>query len=272
MDRSRGIFSGTSWTFDGNDNLWFMTSSGDIAVIPSGLGRPQDVSRDWLPKLGSDVSLDPSTHRVTMAFDSDNEGILISLTTILTGANQCYWYDLKTKGFFPESYSTTNACYSMFNYQSNDPDDRKLLIGCQDGYIRYFDDSSKNDNTTNSTAAIDSYVTLPVISAESDNQEVKITSTTVTLAGGESSGNRSDSDGCDVETFVGNDAETVIEKIEDQETPLHDRTLTGPGRANRLRDRSRGHSIAIRLHNDNASETFAVEKVSVDVKSCGKLK
>jgi len=271
LDAAVGMFGSRSWCFDGVGNLYFL-SKDSICRIPQGLGGVENLSGLVLPKLVQDAALDPTLYRVCMAYDRDKNGILITFTLLSDGSNECYWFDLKTNGFFRESYDSSCGPYSLFYYEANDDSLRRLLVGSTDGYMRNFDDSTKNDTTTNSTSTIDSYTTLPIINAEDDDRNVKMSSLTVTVAGGAAEGAESDSDAVDVELYVGEDSETVLEAIEDGDTAWSTTTLTGPGRANRIRNRAKGHSIAVRLRNSTASQTWAVEKVSADIKQVGKVK
>jgi hypothetical protein len=264
LNETVGIFGNLSWCFDGGMNLYF-TSKNGIHKIPYGFGPVQNLSQFVLPNLIEDTELDPTVHRVTMGYDREREGILISITIVSTGVNTCYWYDLRTEGFYPESYPEVCGAYSMYFYPSNDDSERKLLIGSADGYIRKFDTSSKDDVTTAGTSAISSYMTLPIIQTDEDNKNIRVNEIVLTLAGGSAGGSDADSDAVDVEIYTGEDAESVLEAIQDGDTPLHDITVTGPGMSNRLRNRSRGKAVGIRLSNDTATSSWAIEKLSANI-------
>lgn len=261
VDLTKGIFGANSWCFDGDGNLYFMSMDG-VYVLPSGFGSVKSLSTIVLPKMLEDETATPSTHRVSMGYDKDRFGILISITKLSDGTHLNYWYDLKTNGFFEEEYDTTCGVYSMFYYDSINPTYKGLLLGTKDGYIRRMDEDIKNDETTSSTAAIDAYLVMPVIQAEDDNNKIKLTSMSVTLSGGEASGAEVDSDGVTVDMYSGDDSESVIEAIEDGDTATHTVTVTGPGKSTRLRNRISGHSVAIRLRNNTASQSFGIERIS----------
>ena len=263
LNETTGIFGAHSWCFDGAMNLFFVSKNG-IHKIPYGFGPTENLSQFVLPNLVEDTTLDPTVHRVLVEYDRENEGILITITTIDTGANVAYWYDLKPTGFYPESYPNVCGVYSAHFYASNDDSTRKLLLGCTDGYVRTFDSDTTNDTTTNGTDAISSNMTLPIIEVEDDDNNLRMNVITVTTAGGDAGG--SDSNGVTVDIHTDDEAEGVLESIEDGDTPLHTVTLTGPGKANQIRKKARGKAIGIRLSNTTASETWAVEKVSANIK------
>jgi hypothetical protein len=260
-----GVFGNKSWCFDAGMNLFFCSKNG-IHKIPYGFGPVQNLSQFVLPNLVDDTDLDPTVHRVTMGYDREREGILISIVTIDTGANVNYWYDLKTEGFYPESYPNACGIYSMYFYSSNDDTYRKLVLGSADGFLRKFSESEKSDVGTSGDVAISSYVTLPIVQVEDDSRNLKMNEFVVTTAGGATGGSESDSDSVDVKIYVGDGVEEVLESIEDGDTPLHDTTITGPGKSYRMRNRSRGKALGIRLANDTLDSTFAVEKVSANIK------
>ena len=264
LNTTIGMFGNASWEFDSGMNLFF-TSKNGIHRIPYGFGPIEQISQFVLPNLAGDSELDPTVHRVTMKYDRIREGILTTITTIADGSNVAYWYNLTTKGFYPEEYPNTCGAYSMHFYNSNDDLDRALLLGCTDGYLRRFDDSTLNDATTNGTTAIESYMTLPLMQVDSDDNNLLLNNIVVTTAGGQASGSASDTNSVDVEIYKGEDPETILEAIEDGDSPLHDVTVTGPGMANRIRRRARDRALAIRLSNDQSDSTWAIEKISANI-------
>ena len=267
-----GIFSSRSWCWDNEGNLYYVSRTG-ISMIPSGIGEPQSLTEGVLPHFVEDWELDPSLHRITMAYDRNRYGILIVRTALSTGSCLAYWYDLKTKGFFPESYPSECGIYSMLFYDADDDDYRKLLLGCKDGYIRYFDDSSKDDNIGATTTAIDSYVTLPLEQLNEDpDKEGKLTSLTFEVAGGAAGGDFSDTDGFDYFIYTGDDKETVLEDIKDGASAVISGVLTGPGRKARIRKKVRGAVIGIKIANTASAQTWALNRVFGVVKPVGRIR
>lgn len=267
-----GMFGANSWCFDGDGNLFFY-GTGGIYKVPLGFRSVENLTEITLPNLIGDEDADPTSHRITMAYDRKRHGLLICVTKLSDGTNSNYWYDLKLKGFFPESYPDECGPYSLFYYAANDNDYADLLVGCKDGYIRKFGDTTKNDATgASSTDAISSYVTLPIEHlSEDDDGEGKLTSLTFELAGGAADGSEGDTDKVNYETHVADDAETALENIKDGDTAFSSGTLTGTGRKNRIRTRTRGAYLGIKLSNLAASSTFAINKISGTVVEAGKL-
>jgi hypothetical protein len=154
-----GIFGQYSWCFDESRNFYFFGAQG-IYKLGADFAGLENLTMGALPALVADEAPDPSTHRITMAYDNERYGVLICITTILTGANSNYFLDLRTGGFFPENYPNACGVYSSMYYDSNDKSLTGLLLGCTDGYVRTFDDASKNDDQGDTNATIDSYAVI----------------------------------------------------------------------------------------------------------------
>jgi len=272
VDLTVGIYGANSWCFDGEGNLYFWGTNG-IYVMPPGFGAVKCLTENTLPAIVTDEATDPSTHRITMGYDRKRRGVLVCITKLSDGTNSNYWYDLRTGGFFPESYPTACGVYSIFHYAANNTSYEDLLLGCKDGYIRKFDDTAKDDDSGASDTKISSYCTLPIQPLAPDgDHEGKLTSLTVTTAGGAAGGDFSDTDGVSYELHKGDDAETVLEDIVDGATALESGALSGTGRKERIRKRVRGAYLGIKLYNNTDSETWAIEKVEGNIEPGGKLK
>ena len=269
LDLTVGMFGAHSWCFDGEGNLYFFGTNG-IYRVPRGFQTVENLTKFSLPKLIADEAADSSTHRITMAYDRLRLGILICITKLADGTNSNYWYDLRTEGFFPESYPEECGVYSLFHYDANDPTFKNLLLGTMDGYLRKFDESQKDDDIGGTDETISSYLTL--VEPLGDKEDVKglLKSLTVTTAGGASGGDFGDTDGVSYEYHSADDAETVLEDIIDGATAQESGTLSGTGRKKRIRKRIRGHYLGIKFLNSTASETFAIEKVTGEIKPTGK--
>ncbi len=269
LDLTVGMFGAHSWCFDGDGNLYFFGTNG-IYKVPRGFQNVENLTQISLPDIINDEATDPSTHRITMAYDRIRLGLAICITKLSDGTNSNYWYDLRTEGFFPETYPEECGVYSSFHYDANDTAYKDLLVGCKDGYIRKFDPSQKDDDIGGSDEAISSYLTL--VEPLGDKEDVKglLKSLTVTTAGGRAGGGFGDTDGVSYEYHSADDAESVLEDMVDGATAKESGTLSGTGRKSRIRKRLRGHYFGLKFYNSTASETFAIEKVTGEIKPVGK--
>jgi len=271
LDLTTGIFGAQSWCFDGGGNFYFWGNNGLYkTTIP---GQPQCISQQALPKLVKDEAADPETHRIVMGFDDRRNGILTCIVKTSDGTNSNYFYNLITEGFFPEVYP--NGIFSIFKYNADNPSYQNLLLGSWDGYIRYFNDSKKDDDDGDSDTAIDSYVGFgPLQIVENSKFEGKLIGLIPVTGGGASGGSESDSDNVTCKVFLGKSAEEIIEKLTANSSPNFSRTVIAPGRSktNILRQKLRGVYAGILLENNAISETWSLEKLIVDSKNAGRLK
>jgi len=264
-----GIWGSRAWCIDDKRNLYFFGNDGVYRMpISETTSPPENISKTQLPELVKDWDLDKSLHRVKLSFDPVNYGILVTKTTLADGTCEGYWYDLTAKGWFPESYPPSCGIFSSYFYPAIDETYRKFLVGCNDGYIREFDWSTKNDATTSSTTAINSYLSIIKPLTNDDSKEGLLQSMNVVLAGGASSGAFADTDALSYALYKGNDAETVLEDIIDDTATafaFQSGTWTGTGEKDRIRPRMKGTYMGLKLYNSTASQTFAIEKLFCDI-------
>lgn len=264
LDTTTGILGDRAWCWDDVGNLYMICTVG-LLVIPRGFGQIENLTIELWPDFISDLAFDASAHRITLAFDPENRGIYIFKTTLSTGVSSAWWYDLRTKGLFPDSYSIDHGAFSAFYYQSEDPTYRRLLVGCNDGYIRYWDRTAKNDDST----AIDSYIgfTLLALSTHPRKDGI-IKNLDLVSGGGASGGSQSDSDNVLCSVHVGRTAEQVIEKLDGGTTAAYTKTFVAPGwvKGNLDRRTIRGQWAGIVLSNNTAGESWSIERLIVDGK------
>lgn len=271
LSDTTGIYSWTSWCRDDDGNLYFYGRNG-IYLMQGGRSRPTNISKAHLPQLASDWAINPSTHRVVMAYDNDRRGILIFKTTIADGTCTGYFYSLETEGFYPITLQTQCGVFNSFDYNSDTPADRSLLLGSDDGYIRGFLDSAKDDDTGDSDTAISSYFGIVEKITEDDDKVGLLSSLTVVMAGGASGGDFSDSDGCSYEYHKADDAETVLEDLKDGAPAFTTGTLSGTGRKSRIRKRMRAAWLALKFYNSTAAETFGINRIFGIISQKGRIK
>ena len=271
-----GIISQSAWCWDDAGNLYILDLKG-MYKITRGLASIEPMTSDKIPNFSKDLALNPETQRIVLSFDPDKQCIIISVTTIETGANANYVYDMQSEGFFPcNDYPVQDAIMCSHYYDADDPEQRRLLFGCYDGHMRIRDPAAKSDDigsmASPATAAIDSYVLLgPVMIGKNHNFKGRMNSLTVVTAGGKAGGTVPDSNDVDYAVYVGDDAETVMEKA-DADTPIFSGVIPAPGRAKRVRRKARGVFIAVRLGNDTADETWGMERCLIELLPAGRAK
>ena len=273
FDLNTGIFGAKSFCWDSEGNLYFWGTNGIYkSAVP---GKPVCISEINLPKLVKDEAVDVSTHRITMGFDRRRNGITICITVLADGTNSNYFLDLRSGGFFPESYPEECGIFSQFQYEAVDPTYRKLIMGCNDGYLRIFDDSVADDDIGASDEAINSYVTFgPLLTSDDPLYEGKITGLNCITAGGAIDGSQSDSDDIECKIFLANSAEKIIEQLSANSAPKLMKIIKAPGRqrGGSIKRKLRGVYTGIRLGNNTATEKWGFEQLLIDAKKAGRFK
>jgi len=316
-----GIWGSRAWCMDEQGNLYFFGENGIYKMpVSSSYSPPENISEMALPNLISDLALDKENHRVVLGYDPVRKGISICKTSLTDGDNTNYFFSLITNGFYPEEYPDSCGVFSAYHYPATNSAYRKFLIGCNDGYIREFDNSTTNDATTSSTAAIDSYFAVVKPLADNEDMEGKLIWMNGITAGGGTGGDFSDTDGVSYSLYSGDDAETTLEKMkaetdwttatvyvvgdlviynsveyicitahtsnadgppnEEPDTNTTDwlatqfatGTWTGTGKQTKNRVRMRGGWYGLKLKNDTASETWAINSIYINKEKAGKLR
>ena len=283
LSLTAGMLASKAWCWDNADNLYILATTG-LLKIPRGFGIPENLTGQSYPDFIKNLAYDDVDDRLTMAYDRIRHGIHICKTELADGTNENWWFDLKIEGggLFPETFPEECGVCSAFYYESNDPTYRDLLFGCYDGYIRFSDATAEDDNiganVVTDVEAIDSYVSFGPLPLAGENREGKITSLTGILAGGgigSTSPLQPDSDDVDYEIFTGLSAAKVLERLTAaSRSPDISGTISAPGRirGSVKRQTIRGAFAGIRIGNNDAGETWAMEKLLVSAKELGRIR
>ena len=259
-----GIYGPHAWAWDNARNLYFWGTQG-IYRLSADLRNVENLTITTLPELVKDEAANPETHTITMGYDQIRNGIVVCITKIADGTNSNYWYDLRTQGFFPESYPVAAAVYSNVYYDSNDKSLQGLLLGCTDGYVRVFDDTAKDDDQGATDATIDSYVAIgPFAIGQDADSRGRLKTLSITTG--------TNTDGVDYGLFVADSAEEIVDDIVALATPFNGGTIAAGNRVQQTRPRSRGAWLGLKLQNDTASESWEFEKIVAGIKPAGDIK
>lgn len=275
LTRITGIFGKRSWTWGEDGVLYFFGTNG-IYRVGRNFSTIENLTLDKLPTLVEDLGLDPDTDTVTMGYDQRHHGLNISITVAATGSNNNFFYSLLTEGFFPETYPTEDGVHSMWYYNADEPNSRKLMLGCNDGSIRKFDDDNKSDdNGTDaaaSTTAISSEVLLgPQRLSRDDNRKVLLKRVRVTTGGGGADGTQPDTDSLSYEAYGDDTGAGVLEKY-DAGTFISSGTISVPGSSASLPLRLKAAFMGFKLFNDTLDETWAFENLFGEAEKRGRVR
>ena len=264
--RKVGFFGPEAWTFDDKGNLFFLSMDG-FYMFTAGSGfdgtPPENLTYTRLPNLVKSLGLNRRTDRVVMEYDKERYGISIVITQFDGLYGTAFFWDMRLNALFPESFADADHyAASLYYYNSRKSTTRGMLMGCQDGYIRKYDDDEKDDEGSN---AIDAYCTLgPFQSFNKMRRQGQISEMSARLG--------VDSDGVDVQIYAGDSAETVVNAVKNADTPKAAVTMTGGGQRPVYRPKTKGSVFAVQLRNNNASERFALERITTKITDAGEAK
>ena len=268
LAETSGVLGDRAWCWDSDKRLYIMCTSG-LLRIPVGFQSIENLTNDLWPNFVKDLAFDSSLHRIVLAFNPEDKGIHIFKTILATGVSTAWWYDLRTEGLFPDSFPDTMGVYSAQYYQTESPSYRKLLFGCADGYVRFMDPDTNNDDST----AIDSYVGFaPLALSTSPRRDGILENIDIVTGGGDTGGTHTDSDDVLCSVHVARTAAKVMEKLDAGATAKFTKTFTAPGwkRNNKDRRCARGQWGGIVLSNNTAGESWSIERLIVDTREIGR--
>lgn len=264
--RKVGMFGPEAHAFDEKGNMFFLSMDG-FYYFPAGAGfsgdPPENLTYKRLPNLVTALGLNRRTDRVVMEYDKDRYGISV-VTSQMDGLYGTAWFwDLRLNALMPESFADAHHYASaLYYYNSRKSDTRGLLMGGQDGYLRKYDDTQKNDEGSN---AIDAYCTLGPFQAFNKMRRQGSLSELALRLG-------DDTDGVDVQVYAGNGAESVVKSVKNADVPNASETMTGGGLRPVYRPRTTGSVFAVQLRNNTVSQRFAIEKITAKITDAGEVK
>ncbi len=147
VTRAIGIAYGQSWCRDGTGMLYFMSSRGSIYRWAPG-GMPERIS-DSIKEL-LEGQIDFSNTLVIMAWNERQRGFNVFVSPTAGGATFNYFWDVIAEAWWKDTYATsTMQPFAVVELLGFTPADRVVMIGSQDGYVRYIDPTATTDDGTN---------------------------------------------------------------------------------------------------------------------------
>lgn len=141
VSRVIGVVGRTAWCHGPMGEIIWLSRNGLYMANPKCLScEPVNLSKDSLPQELQD--LNPSLYILSLGYDIRHQGVVIGITpnsasTSAMPAETKHWFfDWKTKGFFPESYPTKGnnpTCMMWLNAANGE--DSCLLLGTYGGDI-----------------------------------------------------------------------------------------------------------------------------------------
>lgn len=241
-----GIAFGRPWCMDPEGRVWFVGSRGGLFVIQPG-GRPVRVSeRNIDERLNS---IDFGTHYVRLAWNDRDKGVMIHRYPFGTpGAPVEHWFwDKKRAAPWPDTFGTVAdpdiEPTAMYVVDGDSPDDRVLLLGGRDGYVRKWDKDANDDDDF----PIDAHVLVGPLAGPESAREYRFQGPRVVLA--------SDQEGAEFQLYASDDPVQL--------GPARHSGVLVPGRNGMKRAKMRGSHCYVRIRNSVAGQGFAIEEAAM---------
>jgi hypothetical protein len=194
---------------------------------------------------------DLTNYLVTMEYDDRSKQVYVFITQKASGDSRHYVFDTRLQAWYALDFADgAMNPKTVHTYDGDDPDDRVMLIGSYDGYIRYFSQDADDDDGR----AIQSEVWLgPILTQSLDENMMKDVLADLSL----------DSGSVTWSVYCGRTAEEAYEA-----DPFDAGSWYG-GRNPNTHIRASGHAIFLRL---TAIVPWEMEAISVRLQALGMLR
>ena len=251
-----GMAFGNSWALSPEGLMYFFGSRGGVWVMsPRSDGRtqpPVELTRDTIAEELRDIDL--SQYLPKLVWDQECQGLHVFITPLtgsVSATTQHWFWEARTKSWWPQEFNaTTLQPYSTVLLEGLKPSDRRVAIGCEDGYVRVFDKTASNDDGT----AIESDVLIGPIFAPDTPAEQRISSLHAIVA--------NIGAGCRYTLYASDNPETLG-------TAVASGSLVA-GYNDRVPARARGGYIWIKLENATGGGQWALESLHADLHLAGR--
>ena len=248
-----GMAFGRPYAFHPDRSLWFIGSRGGLYRMAGPTSSPERISATTVDDRLTNI--DFSSTVVRMVWDDRLQGFLIFFASIEGGSiDQHYFYDVRTKGWFPWTFAEpAHSPLTIHTFDGDKPDDRTVLYGCPDGYIRSIDyDAASDDAEEDSPVAIASHVLIGPIR---NPNGVPVVMTGLTGILGKESSNVTYS------IHPGDSAEEAS-----RAASIGGGTF-GAGRNTWDRRRTSAAALYIKLSNVTVEETWSIERLTASLRT-----
>lgn len=246
-----GMPWGRPWCKDMTGSFYFFGSKG--GVYRGGVGQGiQKITVGSIEERMNDIDLDKNIIR--LLWNERDQGVHVYITPLNSyNATTHYFYDIRANAWWLDKFETVSSNQYIHNpkevhvFDGLDPDDRVILMGGWDGFVRKWDLSASDDDGN----AIDSYVYFGPLVSENLGL-IKLKELRVQL--GKNSSNVTAS------VFTGDNAEDAY-----AQTSAHFTSTFSAGRNVSERRRAMSHAMYLKLGNNTADQRWTLERAEADI-------
>lgn len=148
-----GMAWGRPYCKDPYGSIYFFGSRGGVFKMAPGQGAPTRISKEIDERL---ARINLANNTVRMAWDDRQQGFGLFITPIGSpAATTHYWYDSRNEAWWPITFANNDhSPKTVCVYDGDSPDDRMVVLGSSDGYVRKLDWSAEDDDGTPITSSI----------------------------------------------------------------------------------------------------------------------
>lgn len=244
-----GILDRFAWCVTPESALIFMDSEGLFMLEPGGGGFPIPISQGLIP---SELrGIDTLQNRVDLVYDPVGTGVHIFIMPRAGAGTRHWWFDWRTKGFWPISLASDYAPRAAIWYDGDGITDRGTIIASQDGWLRHFDEEASTDDE-NTFASYCDYGPVRLASANSRRGSLESVRMFKPSTSGE----------VELSARVGPTAEAAF-----RATPFHKQITDDRA----MRFKRGGAAAYLQVRGSNGS-SWQMENIEVEVKAAGPAK
>jgi hypothetical protein len=246
-----GMPWGRPWCKDMTGSFYFFGSKGGVYRGAVGQGI-QKITVGSIEERMNDIDLDKNIIR--LLWNERDQGVHVYVTPLNAyTATTHYFYDIRANAWWLDKFETTSSNQYIHNpkevhvFDGLDPDDRVVLMGGWDGFVRKWDLSSSNDDGN----AIDSYVYFGPLVSENFGL-VRLKELRVQLG--------KNSNDVTASVFTGDNAEDAY-----AQTSAHFTSTFTAGRNVSERRRATSHAMYLKLGNNTVDQRWTLERAEADI-------
>lgn len=255
-----GMARGRSWCKSPSGTVYFVGSRGGFFAINPG-STPQEISVEPLSDRFRD--LDIGSNKIQLLWNDKEKGVHVFVTPYSAGETTHYFWSAREDAWWPDRFTNTNHDpLAVWVFDGDSTNDRAILLGGRDGYVRKFDELARDDDGT----AIDSWCYMPVMAGQ--HSELRLSNFRCVL------GNSSDP--VEFKLFAIDQPDFNLINTDpldpDSNVPPWITKSIERGRNSNIRDRIRGNAVLVRVRNNDADERWSVETIACDAEPAGRAR